>query len=201
MILASLFLLGAMVLLVLAWRALRPGAAGAVAPDRLVVEAAAGDDVPSLRLERGGAIAFGPVAARWMPHPGLASALGNPDAAPGRLGGPPMTGRWRVVAMADLTAPDVIASGEPALDAPLREALGPAALVLERVEGGAPPMLLHGVFALNAGSLGGIAIETARFAELAPLLGNPEGLEVEVVRRRIQRAGWGGERAHRRRAG
>ncbi len=201
MILAALFILGSAVMLVLAWRALRRPM-GADAPEaRLVIEAAPGDDIPALRLERGGAVAFGPVEARWAPQPGLAKTLGNPAGAPGRLGGPVMTGTWRVVAMVDLAATDAIGSGLPMLDGRLRDAIGPAAMLLARPEGGAPPILLHGAFSLDAGSIGGIALEAARFSELAAWLGNPEGLRVEVVRRRIQRAGWGSERAHRRRAG
>jgi hypothetical protein len=68
-------------------------------------------------------------------------------------------------------------------------------------DGGAAPMLLHGVTDPADGSIGGISLNAARFGELVARIGNPEGLAVEVLRRRIQRAGWGGERAQRRRAG
>ena len=62
-------------------------------------------------------------------------------------------------------------------------------------------MLLHAVTSDADGAPGGIALQRARFDALVARIGDPAGLEVEVIRRRVQRAGWGGERARRRRAG
>mgnify|MGYP001385428143 CR=1 FL=1 len=151
--------------------------------------------------ELGGAVMFGPVAGGWAPRAALAQALGNPEATPGRAGGAAPTGAWRVVALVDLTAPETFGTGDAALDRRLAETLGGSAMLLERVDGAAAPMLLHGIAAQADGSIGGIALTAARFGELAARLGNPEGLAVEVLRRRVQRAGWGGERGRRRRAG
>ena len=204
MILGTLFLLGAVVLMALAWREIRRAGSGdwvRASGTRLVVEAAAGQSAPRLRLESGGAVMFGPVAGEWAPRAALAQALGNPEATPGRAGGAAPTGAWRVVALVDLTAPETFGTGDAALDRRLAETLGGSAMLLERVDGAAAPMLLHGIAAQADGSIGGIALTAARFGELAARLGNPEGLAVEVLRRRVQRAGWGGERGRRRRAG
>jgi len=204
MILGILFLVGAAVLAVLAWRGLRRASGGdwvRAQGTRIVVEVPPGQEPPRLRLESGGAVLFGPAAARWAPSGGVSQALGNPGAAPGRLGGAAATGTWRVVAMVDLGAPGVVGSGDAALDARLAEGLGGPAMVLEREGGGAPPMLLHGVSNHSKGSIGGMALGTAQFGELVARIGDPTGLVVDVVRRRIQRDGWGGERAQRRRAG
>lgn len=203
MILSILLVLGAVLLLVLAWRALRAARGGAgqpAAPLRLVVEIARGDDRPGLRLERGDTILFGPIAAPWAPPAALAQALGNAEASPGRLGGAAMSGTYRAVALVDFSGSDVLGSGATALDEPLRQALGTAALLFEPLDGGAP-LLLHGADGRSGGSLGGICLPAARFAELVGMLGDASGLPLEIVRRRIQRAGWGGERAHRRPAG
>lgn len=203
MILSILFLLGAVVLVLLAWRSLRAargGGAQSGAPLRLVVELARGDDRPGLRLERGDAVLFGPIAAPWSPPAALSQALGNAEATPGRLGGAMLPGTYRVVALVDLSGTDVLASGAAALDKPLREALGASALLLEAVEGGAP-LLLHGADGRAGGSIGGVCLPVARFTELVGMVGSAPGLSVDIVRRRIQRAGWGGERAHRRRVG
>ncbi|MBR0651810.1 hypothetical protein GXW78_19225 [Roseomonas terrae] len=204
MILATLFLLGALVLLVLAWRALRRlnGAAAADGPGmRIVLKARPGKETPELTLESNGTVMFGPVTASWAPDPTLARALDNAEGAPGRAGGAVAAGSWRVAALVDLAAADALGSGQPALDARLRRSLGDSALLLERVDGGAPPVLLHGRSREAIGSLGGIGMQRERFVDLLARLGEPRGLAVEVLRRRIQRAGWGGERAQRRRAG
>ena len=204
MILAILFLLGAGVLVILAWRALRLARGGdwvRAADTRLVLETAPGDDRPGLRLESGGALRFGPIAAPWAPPAALSRTFGNAEATPGRLGGMMLPGAYRAVALVDLAGPDLLGSGAPTLDEPLRRALGSSAMLFERVDGDAPPLLLHGADGRTGGSIGGISLPVARFTELTAMLGNPVGLRLEVVRRRIQRAGWGSERAQRRRAG
>jgi hypothetical protein len=204
MILGTLFLLGAMALVFFAWRALRRASGGDWVRDagtRIVIEAPAGQEAPRLRLESGSTVLFGPVAAEWAPRAALSQALGNPAAVPGRAGGAATTGAWRVVAMVDLAAPGAFDTGDAALDRRLAESLGGRAMLIESVGGGAAPMLLHGVGSHTDGSLGGLAVQARRFGELAARIGNPEGLAVEVLRRRIQRAGWGGERAQRRRGG
>lgn len=203
MILSLLFVLGAAALVFLAWQSLRVARRGdgpGAAPLRLVVEIARGDDRPGLRLERGDTVLFGPIAAPWAPPASLAQALGNAEAVPGRLGGAVLPGAYRVVALVDLSGADVLASGAAALDEPLRQALGASALLLERVDGGAP-LLLHGADGRAGGSLGGVSLPVARFADLVGMVGTLPGLPMEIIRRRIQRAGWGSERAHRRRAG
>jgi hypothetical protein len=62
-------------------------------------------------------------------------------------------------------------------------------------------MLLHGVGSQADGSIGGLSLPQARYDDLVARLGDPKGLALDVIRRRIQRAGWGGERAQRRRPG
>jgi len=203
MILGLLFLTGGVALLVLAWRAVRIASEGDSARaegTRLTVESESGGETPRLTLIRNGGTAFGPVAADWTPPDAAAAALGNPEATPGRLGGAVRTGAWRVAAAVDLGAPDALGSGAPGLDEALRKAIGRTALVLERVGDDGPPALLHGKGGRSEGSIGGIAIEHARLAALLARLGDPTGLKVDVLRRRIQRAGWGTERAQRRRA-
>lgn len=204
MILGILFLFGAVALVVIAWSALRRAAGGAPVRGegaRIVVEAPAGMAAPRLRLEGGGTVTFGPVAAEWAPRAAVSQALGNPEAQPGRAGGAATTGTWRVVALVDLAAADAFGTGDAALDRRLAESLGGRAMLLEREGGGAAPMLLHAVASDADGSLGGIALQVARFDALVARAGDPAGLPVEVVRRRVQRAGWGGERSRRRRAG
>uniref|UniRef100_UPI001E47284D hypothetical protein n=1 Tax=Roseomonas rosulenta TaxID=2748667 RepID=UPI001E47284D len=204
MILGMLFLLGAVALVVLAWRGLRRAGGDEwvrATGTRIVIEVPPGQQAPRLRLESDGAVTFGPVAAEWAPRPALSQALGNAEATPGRAGGAAATGSWRVVAMLDLAAPETFGTGDAALERRLAESLGGSAMLLERVGGGAAPMLLHGIASHTDGSIGGIALTAARFGELAARIGNPEALAVEVLRRRVQRTGWGGERAKRRRAG
>lgn len=200
MILALLFLVGAAALLVLAWHALR--ASGEGSRPRLRVENDPGrGDAPSLRLEAGGATILGPVAADWSPPAAVVAAFGPGDGQPGRLGAPVQAGAWRVGALVDLSAPDVLGTGATGLDKPLRNALGRTVMVLERVGGDAPPILLHGRGGRVEGSVAGIALEHARFTALTKRLGDEvRALEVVVVRRRIQRTGWGTQRAQRRRS-
>ncbi|CAH0309846.1 hypothetical protein [Roseomonas sp. CECT 9278] len=204
MILGILFLVGAAVLVGLAWRGLRRVADGSwvrASGTRIVVQTAPGEADPQLRLEAGGAVAVGPMAAIWAPRTPVSRALGNPEAASGRLGGAVAPGGWRALGLVDLTAPDAIGSGDAALDARIAESLGGSAILLAREDGAAPPILLHAVARGAEGSNGGIALTAARFGDLAARLGDPAGLAVDVVRRRIQREGWGGERAQRKRAG
>lgn len=202
MILATLFLLGAAALLLLAWRALRrDSGVGAAGGSRLVLRTAPGKETPALSLENGGVVVFGPVTASWTPDLTVSRALGNPGAVPGQVGGAAPAGTWRITALVDLAAADALGSGQAALDGRLRRALGDHALLVEHADGGAPPILLHGRSREAIGSAGGIAMQRERFAALLVRLGDPVGLPVEVVRRRIRRAGWGGEQAQRRRAG
>jgi hypothetical protein len=140
-------------------------------------------------------------AVEWAPRRAVSQALGNPDAVPGRIGGAATTGRWRVAALLDLAAPDTFGTGDAALERRLAESLGGSAMLLERVDGGAAPMLLHGVGSQTDGSIGGLSLPQARYDDLVARLGDPKGLALDVIRRRIQRAGWGGERAQRRRPG
>lgn len=200
MTIAILLLLGAVTLVVVALRALRAAPEKGPTETRIIVEIQRGDDRPGLRLEAGGLRHFGPIAVAWAPPPALSKALGNPQARPGSLGGLVEPAPYRIAALVDFAGNDVLGGGQAALDAPLREALGTSVLLLERSDGG-PPVLLHGADREAGGSIGGIALPARRFTELAGLIGDPAGLSVEVIRRRIQRAGWGTERAQRRRAG
>jgi hypothetical protein len=204
MTLAVLFLLGAAGLLFLAWRSVRQAngvGGGAAAETRLVLRTAPGKDTPQLTLESGGMVVFGPVIASWAPDVTLSRALGNPEARPGQAGGAVPAGSWRIAALVDLATADALGSGQDALDGRLRRALGDHALLLERADGTAAPILLHGRSREAVGSTGGIAVQREGFAALLARLGDPAGLPLEVIRRRIQRAGWGGEQAQRRRAG
>lgn len=204
MILGILFLIGAAVLVGLAWRGLRRSADGSwvrAKGSRIVVETAPGQADPQLRLEAEGAVVVGPLGAVWAPRGPVSRALGNPDALSGRLGGAAAAGGWRALGLVDLTAPDAIGSGDAALDARIAESLGGTAILLVREDGAAPPILLHGIGRGAEGSNGGIALTAARFGDLAARIGDPAGLAVAVLRRRIQRDGWGGERAQRKRAG
>ena len=203
MIIAFLFLAGAAALMALAWRAMRRAGSKdwvRAADTRLVVETAPNESAPRLRLESGGRRVFGPVPAEWAPPGEFAQALGSREGEAGRLGGPVPAGQYRVTAVVDLAAGDVLARGERSLDEPLARALGERALLLEAPGGGAPPLLLHGQARGSRGSLGGIALAKGPFDALMARLGDPQGLQVQLLRRRIQRAGWGTERAQRRRA-
>lgn len=201
MILAILFIAGGLAMAWLAWRAIasaRDGDWVRSPGTRLVIEAAPRQDKPELRLVSGDAILFGPTAADWAPVPDLSRALGNPEAVPGRAGGAVMPGTYRVLALLDLTAPDAIASGITALDPVLRRQWGDRALLLAPDAGGRPPILLHA--RRNGGSgPGGIAVAPGTIEALTARIGDPAGLAVEVIRRRIRRDGWGQARASRHR--
>jgi hypothetical protein len=204
MILGILFLLGAVALVVMAWSTLRRANGGdwvRAEGTRIVVEVPPGREAPRLRLESAGTVMVAAAAVEWAPRRAVSQALGNPDAVPGRIGGAAATGRWRVVALLDLAAPDTFGTGDAALDRRLAESLGGSAMLLERVDGGAAPMLLHAFGSQANASIGGLSLPNARYDDLVARLGDPKDLAVDVIRRRIQRAGWGGERAQRRRAG
>ena len=191
MILGILFLLGGGACLVLAIRRLR----AAKDPDwvraegtRLRIEPAAGQDAPRITLWRGDGIAFGPHPAVWDPPPAMRGL-------PAPLSG---SGAYRVACVLDLGGADAFGTGDAALAAALRNALGTGALLLAP-EAGDRPVLLHAMAGSAQGSAGGIGIGQGQFDALLALLGDPAGLRVEVVRRRVQRAGWGGAQDQRQR--
>jgi hypothetical protein len=201
MILATLFILGGLAMAWLAWRAIasaRDGGWVRGAGTCLVIEAAPRREKPELRLVSGDAILFGPIAADWAPAPDLSLALGNPEAVPGRAGGAVMPGTYRVLALLDLTAPDAIASGTTALDPLLRRQWGDRVVLLAPDAAGRPPILLHAVQNGGRGP-GGIAVARGMIEALTARTGDPAGLAVEVIRRRIRRDGWGKAQASRQR--
>lgn len=191
MILGILFLLGGAALLVMAFLRLR----AARDPDwvrsgatRLVIAPAAGQDEPRVALWRGDRVVFGPYRAAWdVPR--------NMGSLPAPLSG---SGEYRVAGAVDLGAEDALGTGDPGLAKVLRNALGTSALVLVPVSGDRP-VLLHGTARGARGSAGGIGIEQSHLDALIGRLGDPTGLRVEVVRRRVQRAGWGGAQEQRQR--
>lgn len=193
MILGLLFLLGAGALFFLAWRQLRRARAGGwtkAEGTRLLVTLLPGREAPSLMLESGGATLFGPVAAAWDPPRGMA---GVPAPVVG-------SATYRVLAVADLGAEDALATGDARLARSLRDAFGGTAMVLAP-ETTDRPILLHGQPPRATGSAGGVGIEQARLDGLLAVVGDAQGLRVEIVRRRLQRGGWGTQKAVRQRAG
>jgi len=191
MILGILFLLGGAVFVLLAWRRLR----AARDPDwvradgtRLVVEPPPGRDTPRATLWRGDGIAFGPCGASWDPPKDMRSL---PAPVPG-------SGAFRVAYAVDLEAKDAFGTGDPRVARALRDGLGARALLLMPLDGDRP-VLLHGTKRGVRTSAGGIGIEQAQLDALVALLGDPAGLRVEVKRRRVQRAGWGGAQGQRQR--
>jgi len=193
MILALLFIGGGLAMAWFAWRAIASARSGdwvRSAGTRLVIEAAPRKETPELRLASGTTTLFGPVMAFWAPAPVLSKALGNPEAVPGRAGGATMPGTYRALALLDLTAQDAIACGTTALDGPLRKQLGDRAMLLDPEAEGRPPILLH-VRQHGGTGPGGIAVEAGTIEALTARTGDPAGLVVEVIRRRIRRDGWG----------
>ena len=191
MILGILFLLGGAACFVLAIRGLR----AAKDPDwvraegtRLRIEPAAGQDAPRITLWRGDGIAFGPHPAVWDPPPAM---RGLPAPRSG-------SGGYRVACALDLGGEDAFGTGDARLAEALRKALGTGALLLVP-EAGDRPVLLHGMAGGAQGSAGGIGMNQAQLDALVALLGDPAGLRVEVMRRRVQRAGWGGAQGQRQR--
>lgn len=192
MILGILFLLAGGALILLVWRRLggaRSGAWVTAEGTRILVAAPPGAEVPQLSLESGGATLFGPVPAAWDPPRGMA---GVPAPVTG-------SGAYRVSALADLSGEDALGAGDARVAGMLRGAFGGTALVLAP-ETGDRPILLQGLPAVADGSAGGIGIGQTRLEGLLRLLGRPEGLRVEVVRRRVVRRGWGPQQARRHRA-
>lgn len=178
MILGILLLMGGGTFLILAFMRLRGANAAQADTPRLVIGPMAGRDDARIMLLGGGGIIFGPHPARW-------------DAARSMTAG----GKWRVATAVDLSGEvDALAAGDARLAATLRGGVGPRAMVLEPLTGGRP-VLLH-----TGGSAGGVGIAPAHLDALFALLGNPAGLEVELVRRNVQRAGWGSAQGQRRRA-
>lgn len=191
MILGILLLLGGVVCLVMAQRSLRalhdPNWLRGEATS-LVIGPMRGQDEPRILLRRGERVPFGPYWATWDPPAGM----------PGVAAPVTASGRYRVSAAVDLSGEDALSTGDTRLAGMLRSALGPQALLLLPEDGGRP-VLLHGTMRGARGSAGGIGIEQAHLDELMAMLGDPAGLRVEVVRRRVQRAGWGGAQAQRHR--
>lgn len=191
MILGILFLLGGSALVVLAFQRLR----GVSDPEwvrsestRLVIAPASGQDEPRVTLWRGDAAVFGPCWATWDLPAGMSSAI-----APLSEGG-----EYRVAGAVDLAGEDALGTGDPRLSRTLRTALGTSALVLAPTSG-RRAVLLHATARGARGSAAGIGIEQGRLDALIGLLGDPTGLRVEVVRRRVQRGGWGGAQDRRQR--
>ena len=192
MILGFLFLIGGAVCIVLALRRLRTtqGTDWVRAEDtRLVIGPGAGQDEPRVTLWRQGGVAFGPLWATYDPPQGMRGVL-----AP-----LPGSATFRVAAAVDLRASDAFGLGEARLARTLGDALGTKALLLMPTEGSHRPILLHGTARGARGSAGGIGIEQAHLDQLLDLLGDPAGLRVEVMRRRLKRAGWGGAQSQRQR--
>jgi hypothetical protein len=109
------------------------------------------------------------------------------------------SGSYRVLAAVDLSGEDALGTGDARLARMLAGALGRSALILAPEEGDRP-ILLHGTTRGARGSAAGIGVEQAHLDRLIELVGDPVGLRVEIERRRVQRAGWGGAQAHRHRA-
>ncbi len=191
MILGILFLIGGAVFVFLALRGLRV----AQDPDwvradgtRLVIGPVAGQDEPRVTLWRHGGVAFGPHWATYDPPRGMRGLLAPVSGS----------GTFRVATAVDLRGTDGFGVGEARLARSLGDALGTKALLL-MPENGDRPILLHGTARGARGSAGGVGIEQAHLDQLLDLLGDPAGLRVEVVRRQLTRAGWGGAQSQRHR--
>ncbi len=191
MILGILFLLGGAACTLMAFRRLRgmrdPGWVQSE-DTRLVISPAQGQDEPRVTLWRGDGIAFGPCWATWDPPQGM-KVVSAPL---------PGSGSYRVAAAVDLGADDPLGTGDARLANLLRDALGSQALVL-LPSAGDRPVLLHGTTLNARGSATGIGVEEAHLAALVAMLGDPVGLRVDVVRRRVQRGGWGSAQDQRQR--
>lgn len=189
MILGFLFIAGAVGLVLMAVRKLRLARRGdwvRAEGTRLVIGPLPGQDEPRLTLQRERSVAFGPCWATWEPPPGM-------SAVPA-----PVRGSYRVLAAVDLSGEDPLGTGDARLARTLAGALGRSALILAPEEGDRP-ILLHGTTRGARGSAAGIGVEQAHLDRLIELVGDPAGLRVEIERRRVQRAGWGGAQAHRHR--
>jgi hypothetical protein len=196
MSIAILFLLCAAGLLWLAWRRLRSLRSGDwVRADgtRLRIATEPGKDKARLTLERGGAVVFGPVPAEWNPPAPVARLLADaPGPEPVSLARP---GGYRVIGSVDLAGEDPLGAGDAALTLALHDACGHTALVLAPAGGAGTPLLLHGLPQKAGGSAGGIGVEQSKLDALLQATGDPQGMLVEVERRRIRRGGWGTRQA------
>jgi hypothetical protein len=192
MILGFLFVAGAVGLVLMAVRELRVARRGdwvRAEGTRLVIGPMPGQDEPRMTLQRDRSVAFGPYWATWDPPAGM-------TAVPAPVRG---SGSYRVLAAVDLSGEDALGTGDARLARMLAGALGRSALILAPEEGDRP-ILLHGTTRGARGSAAGIGVEQAHLDRLIELVGDPVGLRVEIERRRVQRAGWGGAQAHRHRA-
>jgi hypothetical protein len=192
MILGFLFVAGAVGLVLMAVRELRVARRGdwvRAEGTRLVIGPMPGQDEPRMTLQRDRRVAFGPYWATWDPPAGM-------TAVPAPVRG---SGSYRVLAAVDLSGEDALGTGDARLARTLAGALGRSALILAPEEGDRP-ILLHGTTRGARGSAAGIGVEQAHLDRLIELVGDPVGLRVEIERRRVQRAGWGGAQAHRHRA-
>ncbi len=199
MTLAVLFILVALGLLFMAWRGLRDVRRGdwaKAAGTRLLVAPPPREEAPQLSLESGRAVLFGPEPATWRPPVLVSRALGNADGEAGRPGGPVAAGTYRVAEVVDLRATEGLGTGDASLDEAVRAGFGPVAMLLEPASGGAS-ILLHGQDPQARGSTGGIAIAPARMEALLGVVGDPRGMQVDVLRRDIRRSGWGQPRGGR----
>ncbi|MBP0466476.1 hypothetical protein J5Y09_21285 [Roseomonas sp. PWR1] len=196
MSIAILFLLCAVGLLWLAWRRLRGVRSGdwvRAEGTRLRVAAAPGTEKALVSLERGGAVVFGPVPAEWDPPAPVARLLADaPGPEPVALARP---GGYRVLGTVDLAGDDPFGAGDAGLTAALHEACGHTALVLAPAGGTGLPLLLHGLPQAARGSAGGIGVEQSKLDALLQATGDPQGMLVEIERRRIRRGGWGTRQA------
>ncbi|MBB5691264.1 hypothetical protein FHS88_003417 [Roseomonas alkaliterrae] len=192
MILGFLFVAGAVGLVLMAVRELRAARRGdwvRAEGTRLVIGPLPGQDEPRMTLQRDRSVAFGPYWATWDPPAGM-------TAVPAPVRG---SGSYRVLAAVDLSGEDAFGTGDARLARTLAGALGRSALILAPEQGDSP-ILLHGTTRGARGSAAGIGVEQAQLDRLIELVGDPVGLRVEIERRRVQRAGWGGAQAHRHRA-
>ena len=192
MILGFLFVAGAVGLVLMAVRELRVARRGdwvRAEGTRLVIGPLPGQDEPRMTLQRDRSVAFGPYWATWDPPAGM-------TAVPAPVRG---SGSYRVLAAVDLSGEDAFGTGDARLARTLAGALGRSALILAPEQGDSP-ILLHGTTRGARGSAAGIGVEQAHLDRLIELVGDPVGLRVEIERRRVQRAGWGGAQAHRHRA-
>ncbi|MBR0678755.1 hypothetical protein GXW77_21515, partial [Roseomonas alkaliterrae] len=189
MILGFLFVAGAVGLVLMAVRELRAARRGdwvRAEGTRLVIGPLPGQDEPRMTLQRDRSVAFGPYWATWDPPAGM-------TAVPAPVRG---SGSYRVLAAVDLSGEDAFGTGDARLARTLAGALGRSALILAPEQGDSP-ILLHGTTRGARGSAAGIGVEQAQLDRLIELVGDPVGLRVEIERRRVQRAGWGGAQAHR----
>lgn len=196
MTLAILFLVTGAGLFVLAWRQLRGAQRGdwvRSAGTRIVVAASRQDGRQELRMMSGTQAVFGPVSAHWDPTPAIQRAF-EADGA----GAPLARGTYEVIGMVDLGAPDALGTGDERLAAAIQRSFGHAAMIL-RGPDDRMPALLHGLPQGGSGGAGGVGVARVSLDALVALTGDPQGMRVDVERRRIRRDGWGTPQTPRRR--